>query len=98
MVVRVRVLPSGNVDAASVRTSTNPNPAFDAEVVKDVSSWNYPAFSGSEVEIDYPIIFTNDPATKDALESQLSTMLAGLSPTGPAEHASSPTVPEPVAH
>ena len=61
MMVRVRVLPTGNVDAASVRTSTNPNPAFDAEVVKDVSAWNFPPFSGSEVEIDYPMIFTNDP-------------------------------------
>jgi len=93
MVVRVRVLPSGNVDAASVRTSTYPNPAFDAEVVKDVSSWSYPPFSGSEVEIDYPIVFTNDPATKDALESQLSTKLAGLSPTEPPEYASSPPGP-----
>ena len=73
MMVRVRVLPNGNVDAASVRTSTNPNPAFDAEVVKDVSAWNFPPFSGSDVEVDYPIIFTNDPSTRDALESQLST-------------------------
>ena len=95
MVVRVRVLPSGNVDAASVRTSTNPNPAFDAEVVKDVSLWNYPPFSGSEVEIDYPIIFTNDPATKDALESQLSTKLTNLSPTEAPEYASAPAAPTP---
>jgi TonB family protein len=97
MVVRVRVLPTGNVGAASVRTSTNPNPAFDAEVVKDVSSWNYPAFSGSEVEIDYPIIFTNDPASKDALESQLSSKLAGLSPTELPEYTSAPAAPSPAA-
>ena len=94
MVVRVRVLPSGSVDAASVRTSINPNPAFDAEVVKDVSSWNSPPFSGSEVEIDYPILFTNDPSTKDALESQLNTKLTGLSPTEPPEFASAPPAPE----
>lgn len=94
MVVRVRVLPNGSVDAASVRTSTNPNPAFDAEVVKDVSAWNFPAYSGSQVEIDYPIIFTNDPATKDALESQLNTKLAGLSPTEAPEFASAPPSPE----
>ncbi len=97
MVVRVRVLPSGNVDAASVRTSTNPNPAFDAEVVKDVSSWTYPPFSGSEVEIDYPIIFTNDPATKDALESQLNTKLTNLSPTESPEYASAPPAQSPAA-
>ncbi len=93
MMVRVRVLPTGAVDAASVRTSTNPNPAFDAEVVKDVSTWNFPAFSGSEVEIDYPVVFTNDPATRDALESQLSTKAAGLSPTEPPEFASTPPSP-----
>jgi TonB family protein len=97
MVVRVRVLPSGNVDAASVRTSTNPNPAFDAEVVKDVSSWKYPPFSGSEVEVDYPIIFTNDPATRDALESQLSTKLATLSPTEVPEYTSAPAAPSAAA-
>ena len=95
MVVRVRVLPSGNVDAASVRTSTNPNPAFDAEVVKDVSSWNFPAFSGGQVEIDYPIIFTNDPATKAALESQLNSKFTALSPTEAPEYASAPPPPSP---
>ena len=102
MAVRVRVLPNGTVDAASVRTSTNPNPAFDAEVVKDVSSWNYPPFSGTEVEIDYPIIFTNDPSTKDSLESQLNTKLAALSPTEVPEYslstpAASPAAPEAVS-
>jgi TonB family protein len=97
MVVRVRVLPNGNVDAASVRTSTNPNPAFDAEVVKDVSAWNFAPFSGSQVEVDYPMIFTNDPATKDALESQLNTKLTGLSPTEAPEFASSPPQPSPSA-
>jgi TonB family protein len=94
MVVRVRVLPNGNVDEASVRTSTNPNPPFDAEVVKDVSAWNFSPFNGSEVEIDYPMIFTNDPATKDALESQLSSKVAGLSPTEAPEFASAPPSPE----
>jgi len=93
MVVRVRVLPTGAVDAASVRTSTNSNPAFDAEVVKDVSAWNFPAFSGSQVEIDYPIIFTNDPATKDALESQLNAKQSGLSETEAPEFASTPPTP-----
>ncbi len=93
MVVRVRVLPTGNVDAASVRTSTNPNPAFDAEVVKDVSAWSFTPFSGGQVEIDYPIIFTNDPTTRDTLESQLSSKLAALSPTEAPEFASAPPSP-----
>ncbi len=93
MVVRIRVLPNGNVDAASVRTSTNANPPFDAEVVKDVSGWNFAPFSGGQVEIDYPVIFTNDPTTKDALESQLSSKLAALSPTEAPEFASAPPSP-----
>jgi len=88
MVVRIRVLPNGNVDAASVRTSTNPNPAFDAEVVTDVSAWNFAPFTGGQVEIDYPIIFTNDPASRNTLESQLSSKLAALSPTEAPEFAS----------
>jgi TonB family protein len=90
MVVRVRVLPNGSVDEASVRTSTNANPAFDAEVVKVVSTWNFAPFSSGQVEIDYPIIFTNDPPTKDAIESQLSSKVAGLSPTEAPEYASGP--------
>ena len=102
MIVRVRVLPNGTVEAGSVRTSTNPNPAFDAEVVKDVSAWTYAPFSGGQVEIDYPIIFTNDPSTKDALESQLNTKLAAMSPTEVPEYAlstpaASPAAPEAVS-
>ncbi len=95
MIMRVRVLPNGSVSKAEVRTSTNPNPAFDAEVVKDVSAWNYAPFSGSEVEIDYPIIFTNDPASKDALEAQLKTNLAGLTENEPPEYTSA--APSPAA-
>ncbi len=90
MVVRVRVLPNGNVDAASVRTSINPNPGLDADVVKDVSAWTFPPSSGGQVEVDYPIIFTNDAATKDKLESDLSAKLANLSPTEAPEFASAP--------
>jgi TonB family protein len=96
MVLRVRILPNGNVDAASVRTSTNPNPGLDAEVVKTVSTWNYPPSSGGQVEVDYPIVFTNDPATKDTLESSLSSKLASLSPTEAPEFASAPGAAAPV--
>jgi hypothetical protein len=97
MVVRARIQPSGSVDAASVRTSTNPNPSLDAEVVKDISAWNFPPFSGGPVEVDYPIILTNDPSTKDTLESQLNAKLASLSPTEAPEFASAPGAPSPAA-
>jgi TonB family protein len=97
MMVRVRVLPNGSVDAVTVRTSTNPNPAFDAEVVKEMSAWTYAPFGGSEVEIDYPIVFTNDPSTANDLASQLSTSVNSLTPTSVAEYESSPPQPTPAA-
>ena len=97
MMVRVRVLPNGSVDRVSVRTSTNPNPAFDAEVAKEMSGWSYAPFGGKEVEIDYPIIFTNDPSSSDTLGSQLSASMNGLSPTSLAEYESSSPQPTPEA-
>ena len=89
MVVRIRVLPNGNVDAASVRTSTNPNPAFDAEVVKDVSAWNFAPFSrrpGRDRLSDNFHERSRD--SRNTLESQLSSKLAALSPTEAPEFAS----------
>ncbi len=99
MLVRLRILPSGTVDAAAIRTSTNSNPGLDAEVARDVMAWNFPAFSGGQVEVDYSIIFTNDPSTADALESQLSSKVAAMSPTEAPEYASSPApaTPAPAA-
>ena len=97
MVVRLRVVPNGTVEAASVRTSTNPNPGFDAEVVKDLSSWSFAPFSGGSVEVDYPVIFTNDPSARDALESALSSKVASLSPTEAPEYSSAQASPSPVA-
>lgn len=97
MMVRVRVLPNGSVDKVSVRTSTNPNPAFDAEVAKEISGWRYAPFGGSEVEIDYPIIFTNDPSSSDTLGSQLSASMNGWSATSLAEYESSSPQPTPAA-
>ncbi|MDO8433638.1 MAG: BON domain-containing protein [Candidatus Binatus sp.] len=97
MILRVKVLPSGAVDGAAVRTSTSPNPSFDADVVKVVLAWTFPRFSGSAVEIDYPVIFNKDPASKDAIESALSTKLASLSPTEAPEYGSSPAVSPPAA-
>ncbi|HEY6395355.1 MAG TPA: AgmX/PglI C-terminal domain-containing protein, partial [Candidatus Binataceae bacterium] len=90
MVVRLRVMPDGSVAAGTVRTSTAPNPGLDAEVVKDMSAWKYPSFSGGQVEVDYPVIFARDAADQTTIESELSTKLATLSPTEPAEYASAP--------
>jgi BON domain len=88
MLVRLRVMPDGSVAAASVRTSTDLHPSLDVEVVKDITAWKFPAFSGAQVEIDYPLVFAPDASEVAALESALSAKLAALSPTEEPEYAS----------
>jgi TonB family protein len=93
MLVRLRVLPDGSVAEASVVTSTAPNPGLDAEVVKDVSGWKFATFSGTQVEVDYPVVFSHNPAEKSAVESDLKTRVAALSPSESPEYAASPAAP-----
>jgi hypothetical protein len=89
MIVRVRVMPDGTVGAAAVRTSTAPNPSLDAEVVKDISGWSFPPFSGGQVEVDYPIVFAHDATEQASIESALGTRLAGLDPNEAPEYGAS---------
>jgi TonB family protein len=93
MLVRLRVLPDGSVAEASVVTSTAPNPGLDAEVVKDVSGWKFANFSGTQVEVDYPVVFSHNPAEQAALEADLKTRVAALSPNESPEYAASPAAP-----
>jgi TonB family protein len=93
MLVRLRVLPDGSVAEASVVTSTAPNPGLDAEVVKDVSGWKFANFSGTQVEVDYPVIFSHNPAEQAAAEADLRTKVAALSPNESPEYAASPAAP-----
>jgi TonB family protein len=88
MIVRLRVLPDGSVASAAIRTATTTNPDLDAEVVKAVSAWKFPAFTGSQVEVDYPVIFANDGSQQASIEADLSGKLAALSPTEAPEYAS----------
>ena len=88
MIVRLRVLPDGSVAGAAIRTSTATNPGLDAEVVNAVSAWKFPAFAGSQVEVDYPVIFASDGSQQSSIESDLSGKLAALSPAEAAEFAS----------
>ncbi len=97
MLVRLRVMPNGSVASASVRTSTDLHPSFDVEVVKDVLSWRFPAFSGGQVEMDYPLVFAPDTSDVATLESALSRKVASLSPTEEPEYASAPTAAPPAA-
>ncbi len=93
MLLRLRVLPDGSVAGASVVTSTAPNPGLDADVVKDVSGWKFAAFSGTQVEVDYPVVFSRNPAEQAAVEGDLKAKVAALSPTESPEYAASPAAP-----
>lgn len=90
MAVRIRIQPDGTVDRAAIRTSTAPNPSFDAEVAKAMLGWKLAPTSGGEVEADYPVIFAHDGAEQTRLEGDLQTKLASLSPSEPPEYASAP--------
>ena len=95
MIIRVRIMPDGSVGGASVRTSTAPNPGLDAEVIKDISGWSYPPFSGGQVEADYPVIFAHDTNEQASIESALNTRLASLGANESPEYGTS-IAPTPV--
>jgi BON domain len=94
--LRLRVTPDGKVVAGSVRVSTSPNPSLDAEAVNKTMGWRFAPFSGTEVEVDYPIVFARDGSERAQIESQLADKLAHLTPTEPPEYASAPP-PSPIA-
>jgi hypothetical protein len=71
MLVTIRVAPDGTVNAGSVKTSTTPDPGLDAEVVGTLMALRFGSFSGGSVEIDYPIVFSTDPADQARLEGDL---------------------------
>jgi hypothetical protein len=93
ILLRLRVLPDGSVAEASVVTSTAPNPGLDAQVVKDVSAWKFANFSGTQVEVDYPVAFSHNQAEQAAVEADLKTKMASLSPNESPEYAASPAAP-----
>jgi TonB family protein len=97
MLVRLHILPNGRVDNGAVRLSTSGNPSFDAEVVEAMTSWNFLSINGSGVVADYRMIFAPSASAAAAVESDLNTKLASLSPTEPPEYAFSPSGATPAA-
>jgi TonB family protein len=91
MVVRLHILPNGTVDNGAVRISTSGNPSFDAEIVEAMTSWKFNSTNGSGVTADYPMIFAPSATAVPAVESDLNTKLASLSPNEPPEYAFSPS-------
>ncbi|MBV8771719.1 MAG: energy transducer TonB [Deltaproteobacteria bacterium] len=93
MVVRLHILPNGAVDNGAVRLSTSGNPSFDAEVVEAMTSWKFAPIKGAALTAEYPVIFAPSAGAAAAVESDLNTKLANVSPGEPSEYASSPSLP-----
>ena len=82
------VNPSGTVVGGSVKTSTSPNPAVDGELISSMTGWHFTPFSGSSVEVSYPVVMARNAADKAAIESALADKIAHLSPGESPEYAS----------
>src|SRR5262249_22446184 len=61
------VNPSGTVVGGSVKTSTSPNPAVDGELISSMTGWHFTPFSGSSVEVSYPVVMARNAADKAAI-------------------------------
>jgi TonB family protein len=95
MLVRVRVMPTGEVASAAVLTSTAPNPSLDQETVKAIMGWHFTPFGGSAVEADYPIIYARSADDKGGIESALNDQLAHRNPAETPEYAFAVSTPLP---
>ncbi len=97
MLVRLHILPDGSVDNGAVKISTSGNPSFDAEIVEAMTSWKFSSISGSGVTADYPVIFAPSTSAAAAVESDLNSKLASLSPNESPEYAFAPSTATPSA-
>ncbi len=87
------VNPAGEVVAGSVKTSTAPNPALDAELIKTMMGWRFAPFSGSSVEVSYPVVMARNEAERASVEAALADKIAHLGPAETPEYASAPAPP-----
>jgi hypothetical protein len=87
------VNPAGNVVAGAVKVSTASNPALDGELIKTMMGWHFAPFSGSSVEVSYPVVMAPNAAGRDSVEAALADKIAHLNPGEPAEYANAPAVP-----
>jgi hypothetical protein len=89
----VTVEPDGSVVAGSVKTSTASNPALDAELINVMMGWRFAAFSGSAVEVSYPVVLARNAADRAAVESALAGKVAQLKTGETPEYAYTPPTP-----
>jgi predicted nucleic acid-binding Zn ribbon protein len=87
------VNPAGDVLAGSVKVSTSPNPALDAELVKTMMGWHFTPFSGSSVEVSYPVVMAPNSSDAASVESALADKIASMGTAESPEYASAPPVP-----
>jgi osmotically-inducible protein OsmY/predicted nucleic acid-binding Zn ribbon protein len=87
------VTPNGDVVAGSIKTSTTPNPALDADLINSMMGWHFTPFSGSSVEVSYPVVMARNDADKAAVESALASKVANLNSGETPEYASAPPPP-----
>jgi hypothetical protein len=95
VIASLTVNPNGDVVSGSIKTSTNPNPAVDEELIKTMSGWHFTPFSGSSVEVSYPVVMARNAAEKASIESALADKVAHLNPGETPEYASAPPAPAP---
>jgi predicted nucleic acid-binding Zn ribbon protein len=88
------VNPAGNVVAGSVKVSTTPNPALDAELIKTMMGWHFAPFSGGSVEVSYPVVMARNAGESASVESALADKMARMAPGESPEFASAPPSPE----
>jgi predicted nucleic acid-binding Zn ribbon protein len=87
------VNPGGDVVAGSVKTSTSSNPALDGELIKTMMGWHFAPFSGSSVEVSYPVVMAHNSDERASVESALADKIAHLGPDETPEYASAPPLP-----
>lgn len=83
----------GSVVAGSVKTSTAINPALDAELINVMMGWHFAPFSGSAVEVSYPVVLARNEADRTTVETALAAKVASLNTGETPEYANAPPPP-----
>ncbi|HLH75985.1 MAG TPA: BON domain-containing protein [Candidatus Binataceae bacterium] len=95
LLVNLTVTPDGSVTAGAIQTSTSPNPALDGDVIKTMMGWHYTPFSGSSVQISYPVVMARNPDERSTVDSALADKIAHMNSGESPEYANAPAVPAP---
>jgi len=95
LLVNLTVTPDGKVTAGAIQTSTSLNPALDGDVIKSMMGWHYTPFSGSSVQISYPVVMARNPDERSEVDSALADKIAHMGTGESPEYANAPALPAP---